>query len=158
MTSSSSRAWSGAASVIARRSQRHTNADPRCRCPAQIPLRFDPVDNNLMRTGYYYLPSQWQNKALPVMVLFHGLEGYGLNIIQAGSGNTFQVSTNLPPAIPRLTCPRPRRGCSPRCAGSGLYSGAASSTNAACCTQSWACQLCSDTKGPLIARCLICKP
>ena len=62
---------------------------------AQIPLRFDPIDNNLIRTGYYYLPSQWQSKALPVMVLFHGLEGYGLDTMNAGSGGSFVVSPLL---------------------------------------------------------------
>ena len=58
----------------------------------QIPLRYNPIALNMIRTGYVYLPSRYQNKALPVMVLFHGLEGYGLNIITAGSGGTFQVS------------------------------------------------------------------
>jgi hypothetical protein len=59
----------------------------------QIPLRYDPIAANMIRTGYVYLPSSFNGKALPVMVLFHGLEGYGLNIIQAGSGGTFQVSS-----------------------------------------------------------------
>jgi len=66
-------------------------------CQVQIPLRFDPIDNNLIRTGYYYLPSKWQSKALPVMVLFHGLEGYGLDTIQAGSGSNFQVCAGIDP-------------------------------------------------------------
>ena len=43
------------------------------------------------RTGYYYLPSGWRNKALPVMVLLHGLEGYGISILNSGSIGTFQV-------------------------------------------------------------------
>ena len=78
-------------------------------CHAQIPLRFDPIDNNLIRTGYYYLPSKWQSKALPVMVLFHGLEGYGLDTIQAGSGSNFQVfvginPTSLPTALSPNSC------------------------------------------------------
>ena len=61
----------------------------------QIPLRYDPIALNMIRTGYVYLPSSYYNKALPVMVLFHGLEGYGLNIIQAGSGGTFQASCEI---------------------------------------------------------------
>ncbi len=64
----------------------------------QIPFRYNPLVGipPRIRTGYYYLPSGWQNTALPVMVLFHGLEGYGLSIMYAGTPNqgdqsTFQV-------------------------------------------------------------------
>ncbi len=65
---------------------------------AQIPFRYNPLFGvpPRIRTGYYYLPSGWQNRALPVMVLMHGLEGYGLSIMYAGTPNqgdqsTFQV-------------------------------------------------------------------
>ena len=60
---------------------------------AQIPYRYDPIAGipPLQRTGYYYLPSGWQNTTLPVMVLFHGLEGYGISILESGSQGTFQV-------------------------------------------------------------------
>ena len=44
-----------------------------------------------IRTGYYFLPSGWYNTSLPVMMLFHGLAGYGVSILNAGSQGTFQV-------------------------------------------------------------------
>jgi len=80
----------------------------------QIPLRFDPIDNNLIRTGYYYLPSKWQSKALPVMVLFHGLEGYGLDTIQAGSGSNFQVCMRAS-ALGPCSMPNRPKFCCIRC-------------------------------------------
>ncbi len=63
----------------------------------QIPYRYDPIAGipPLERTGYYYLPPGWENTSLPVMVLFHGLEGYGLNILSSGSEQTFQVRRAL---------------------------------------------------------------
>ena len=59
----------------------------------QIPFRYNPLAGTppRIRTGYYYLPSGWRNKKLPVMVLFHGLAGYGLSILNAGSQATYQV-------------------------------------------------------------------
>jgi len=59
----------------------------------QIPYRYNPIAGipPLQRTGYYYLPSGWQYAALPVMVLFHGLEGFGLSILSSGSQGTYQV-------------------------------------------------------------------
>ena len=71
----------------------------------QIPFRYNPLVGipPRIRTGYYYLPSGWQNRALPVMVLLHGLSGYGLSILYAGTPNqgsqsTFQVCPGMLPA------------------------------------------------------------
>ena len=60
---------------------------------AQVPFRYNPVIGTppFKRTGYYYLPSGWRNGPLPVMVLLHGLEGYGISILNSGSIGTFQV-------------------------------------------------------------------
>ena len=60
---------------------------------AQVPFRYNPVIGypSYKRTGYYYLPSGWRNGPLPVMVLLHGLEGYGISILNSGSIGTFQV-------------------------------------------------------------------
>ena len=64
----------------------------------QIPFRYNPLVGipPRIRTGYYYLPSGYYGQPLAVMVLFHGLEGYGLSIMYAGTPNqgdqsTFQV-------------------------------------------------------------------
>jgi len=59
----------------------------------QVPFRYNPVIGYppYKRTGYYYLPSGWRNGPLPVMVLLHGLEGYGISILNSGSIGTFQV-------------------------------------------------------------------
>ena len=69
----------------------------------QVPFRYEPRVGNppLTRTGYYYLPSGWRNKALPVMVMFHGLAGFGgigggkggVGIMGSGSRITFQVAS-----------------------------------------------------------------
>ena len=63
----------------------------------QIPYRYNPIAGipPLQRTGYYYLPSGWQNTTLPVMVLFHGLEGFGVSILNSGSQGTYQVRGRL---------------------------------------------------------------
>ena len=63
------------------------------KAPLQVPFRYNPIIGTppYARTGYYYLPSGWQYKALPVMVLLHGLEGYGISILNSGSIGTFQV-------------------------------------------------------------------
>ena len=70
----------------------------------KVPLRYsqDPRDT---RTGYYVLPPNWRNRNLPVMVLFHGLAGFGgttggrkasdRGILGTGSGLTFLVSPNV---------------------------------------------------------------
>lgn len=73
---------------------------------SQVPFRYEPREGNppLTRTGYYYLPSNWRNKKLPVMLMFHGLAGFGglkgtkpgdFGIMGAGSQITFQVSPGL---------------------------------------------------------------
>lgn len=58
----------------------------------QIPFRYATKAGTppRIRTGYYYLPSGWVNTTLPVMVLMHGLAGYGESILNAGSQGTFQ--------------------------------------------------------------------
>lgn len=73
----------------------------------QVPFRYEPRVGNppLTRTGYYYLPSNWRNKKLPVMLMFHGLAGFGglgggkrpsdFGIMGAGSRITFQVTAGL---------------------------------------------------------------
>ena len=67
----------------------------------QIPFRYNPRAGRppLTRTGYYYLPSGWRNKPLPLMLMFHGLAGFGgigkgaigVGIMGAGSVINFQV-------------------------------------------------------------------
>ena len=69
----------------------------------QIPFRYNPKAGHppLTRTGYYYLPSGWRNKKLPIMLLFHGLAGFGgvgggavgVGIMGAGYRTTFQVAS-----------------------------------------------------------------
>ena len=56
-------------------------------------MRYEPMAGEIprIRTGYYYLPAGWHNTTMPVMVLFHGLAGYGVSIIDAGSQGTYQV-------------------------------------------------------------------
>lgn len=59
----------------------------------QVPFRYEEKAGTppRIRTGYYFLPSGWYNTSLPVMMLFHGLAGYGVSILNAGSQGTFQV-------------------------------------------------------------------
>lgn len=46
----------------------------------QIPLKYKDA---AYRTGTYFLPSQYRYRAVPVLVVFHGLEGNGLGMVQA---------------------------------------------------------------------------
>ena len=67
----------------------------------QVPFRYETRAGfpPRIRTGYYYLPTGWRNTSLPVMVLFHGLAGYGISILDAGSQGTFQVTPPLPHVV-----------------------------------------------------------
>lgn len=83
----------------------------------QIPFRYEPPAGNppLIRTGYYYLPSSFRRRRLPVMLLFHGLAGYGgiccgknpgdVGIMGAGAVMTFQVQFRNEYALQWFTSP-----------------------------------------------------
>lgn len=70
----------------------------------QIPFRYEPKAGKppLIRTGYYFLPTGWRTKRLPIMLLCHGLAGFGgigggkrigdVGIMGAGYRITFQVA------------------------------------------------------------------
>ena len=49
----------------------------------QVPYVFA---NEARRSGAYYLPSQYRVRILPLMLVFHGLEGNGVGMV-----NTFKV-------------------------------------------------------------------